>query len=200
MRACYEEVQPPGYDKYKKQHDTGTGVCGLKRRTFYIVLAAVLIVALAAVLGGVLGTRSYRKSNSKQYANLRSLLGESKALTRSRSDPSEPTNSTFSSNSSSIQAVQNSGVSLIVPAISSDETVIYSYYQSPDGSIVENEHDDDALHVASNNTIVAASAGAAKGSPLAVTSWQSNGATYRQLFFLDGDGRVLTTNTAGSQD
>lgn len=50
----------------------------------------------------------------------------------------------------------------------------------------------------SNDTAVAAS-NAAPGSPIAATSWLSQGATYRQLFYFDSSGNVMTTNTTGSQ-
>ncbi|KAK0267061.1 hypothetical protein LTR54_017106 [Friedmanniomyces endolithicus] len=54
------------------------------------------------------------------------------------------------------------------------------------------------MHVSSNSTLLVAG-GAANGTPIAATSWFSNGHTTRQVFFLDSSGNVTKSNTTGSQ-
>jgi hypothetical protein len=104
----------------------------------------------------------------------------------------------ISQSSAPIRTDSNSGLSLLLPVGSSPTDPIYAYYQSPDTSIIEISYNNISFDaVATNNTVVNASV-AAKGTPLAATSWFNDGAVVRQLFYFDTNGAILTQNTTGT--
>ncbi|EMC97087.1 hypothetical protein BAUCODRAFT_147252 [Baudoinia panamericana UAMH 10762] len=191
VRAYY--APPPGYEGNEKhaaepEQPRERRIWGMKRNVFFIVLAIVILVVIAAVVGGVCG----------------GILGV--INTKSSSSNSSPTSTGSGSSGSNsslplsppINAANNSGFALMVPASSSDSLpALFSYYQRTDGALIELSYNSTNMQIVSNDTVVAGSS-AASGSPLAVTSWVSNSHTTRQLFYIDGNGNVMTTNTTGS--
>lgn len=77
---------------------------------------------------------------------------------------------------------------------------MYSYFQDSDGNIMENAYSNNSFKSTSSGTVVSVGSGlsASNGTPIAVTSWSNNGAVYRNAYYLDSNGHVMTTNTTGS--
>lgn len=80
---------------------------------------------------------------------------------------------------------------------------LLTYFQAPDGSIVENSYLDDRWtlddHAMIDASVVTAEADA--GSPLAAVAYERDGETYRQIFYITSTGEVMTTySTSTSND
>ncbi|KAK0858770.1 hypothetical protein LTR03_000195 [Friedmanniomyces endolithicus] len=191
-RPHYVGGPPPGYQSTAGQAEVQTAgtrrernVCGFKHNVFCTVLAIEIVVFLAAVLGGVLGTVLNKSGPNNQPSPI--------------SNGSIPSNTSSPATPPPVTAYQNSGISLLVPAHSSDELpAFYFYFQNVEGAIIEDAYNSTTMHVSSNSTLPVAG-GAANGTPIAATSWFSNSHTTRQVFFLDSSGDVMTSNTTGSR-
>ncbi|KAK5120035.1 hypothetical protein LTR85_007112 [Meristemomyces frigidus] len=183
----YDHVDSAGHSTYAHYLAGPKRVCGLKRTVFCIALAILILViaiAIAAVLRGVLGTRSRDERHQSSST--------------SSSAPSSSTTAAASS-MSTVQAKQNSGISLVVPASPAGNAAYYSYYQASSGAIIENTYANDTLQVTVNG-IVLSSGDARNGTPIAATLWMHQDAVVRQIFYLDEDGNVMTTNTTSSSE
>ena len=88
----------------------------------------------------------------------------------------------------------------LATTISADDgKTLLTYFQDPDGRIIENSYLDGAWKVNAanvNNSVVTDQA--TPGSPLAAVSYPLNGQNYRQLFFFNDVGNVMTTNTSAT--
>ena len=140
-------------------------VCGLKRGLFFAILAVAIVVVLAAVLGGVLGTvlNKSKSSNSSGSPSGGNPGGGNTTTGNSTGSPGSP-----------LVLDSNAGFAIFSNNISS---IFYSYYQEPQGRIVENLYQDGQWNVQGdnipNNAVIATDA--ATGTPIAATSWSMNG-------------------------
>ena len=76
--------------------------------------------------------------------------------------------------------------------------MLLSYFQAPDGRIIENTVTGTdwslADHSQINNSVVTNQA--EYGSPIAAISYPLNGTTWRQVFFVSSSGEIMTTKTS----
>ena len=149
--------QPDGSTTDEKQQ---ARICGLRKGTFYWLLAAViLIIIIAAVLGGVLGT--VLDSGSKPSSSL-----------------SSPSDNTTASVDSYPSIYRQSGVAVHQPDGSS---TLYSYYQDPEGRIIENQLENGKWSIQGTQDppdYAIVSTGAQLGSPISAISWNTGDDLY----------------------
>lgn len=172
------------YDLKKEERWTRRRYCGMRGKWLVILVAVILVVVIAAVVGGVLGTVLPSHGSSQDRSSGSSgTVGDGSG--------------SGSSSGSSSQAVTGSRVAhsqsgLAATFLGKNDTTLLTYYQDESNRIIENVYIDGAW---SSDTSSAAAivAEAASGSPLSAISYEYNGTTWRQVFFVGNDTAVWST-------
>lgn len=168
VRPHYGNSDEALADDDKKITNTSSqrNICGLRRKVFFWILAVIiLVIVIAAVLGGVLA----------------SVLGGS------TSSVSTGSSSSSGSSSGSLPSIESkSGLAVLKPQGS---TTLYQYFQDSQGRIVENQYSNGQWSIQGDsvpsNAVIGTDAQSA--SPIAATSWTSNGFLF--VGFLRVSGR-----------
>lgn len=160
--------------------------CGMRGKWLAILLATALIVVIGAVLGGVLGTvlssDSSDSSDSKSRASINGGFGVGSGG-NSSGDYSQAV-------TGSRKALSQSGIAATF--LGNDNNTLLTYYQDDSNRIIENVYVDGAW-TSDTSSAAAVVANATAGSPLAAISYNFNGSTWRQVFFVADDTSLWST-------
>ncbi|KAK3705999.1 hypothetical protein LTR37_012993 [Vermiconidia calcicola] len=164
-----DEKQPGVSAQEVDGRKEGRRCCGLRKGVFICLIVAVaLLLVMSAVLGGVLGTVLPKDSKYEAPAN-------------------KP-----------LEVMAGTG---LASALSGDDSNrLLTYFQDADGQILENVYGDSTWSLSDRNLINASivTTAAVAGSPLAAISYQLDGKTYSQFFFVTSTGAIHTTHSTGS--
>ncbi|KAK3691587.1 hypothetical protein LTR37_018542 [Vermiconidia calcicola] len=147
----------------------GRRYCGLRKGVFIALIVAVaLLLVIAAVLGGVLGTVLPKDSRSDALAEI------------------------------PLEVMAGTGLASTLSGDGSNR--LLTYLQDADGQILENVYADSTWSLSDRNLLNTSivTTEAVVGSPLAAVSYQLDGKTYSQLFFVTSTGGIHTTYSTGS--
>ncbi|PNS15750.1 hypothetical protein CAC42_4202 [Sphaceloma murrayae] len=179
--------QPGGYDG----HDTGGAPHRHRsRKRKMIILASLLLIAIAAILGGVLGTQLNKSSDGSNSADSSSTF--------------QPPNNTSAGNdtttASAVRVLDRTG---IATAARADGQGMLLYYQSPNNSIIETFFPTSLLNTSSSTyrpstTALLPISDIAPGSPLSAITYSVNSTLFRQLFYARSDLRIMQIHATAS--
>lgn len=156
--------------------------CGMRGKWLAILLALALVVVVAAVLGGVLGTLlSSDSSENKSRGNNNGGFGIGSGGNSSGDSSQAVTGSR--------KALSQSGIATTF--LGNDNNTLLTYYQDDSNRIIENVYVDGAW-ISDTSSAAAVVANATAGSPLAAISYNFNGSTWRQVFFVADDTSLWT--------
>ncbi|KAF2722966.1 hypothetical protein K431DRAFT_37026 [Polychaeton citri CBS 116435] len=176
ISAFYEgsEIQPDKSLFYPSSSKVQRRICGMRRRTFFIIVGLVVaLVIVGAVVGGVLGALLPNKKSS--HAN----------------SPAGPNNTDGTSIVNlNRAAIQKSGLTLLT-GVGGSNYILYQR-EGGNGAVVAyplGKTDASEIQVTTS---------AAPGSPIAGVSYNMNGTATWQIFFVDNTQNVMTTYSRDS--
>ncbi|KAF7185755.1 hypothetical protein HII31_12857 [Pseudocercospora fuligena] len=148
--------------------------CGLRRKTFlWLSVGVFLLVVIAAVLGGVLGT----------------------VLDKSDDDERTDDADTSAVDGPSLLVRDKTGLAMVNP---SGSQTLYAYYMDAAGKILEGTYENgtwDQRHLADQQAEITKNVTSAPpGTSIAAVAYTRNSEAYRQIFWLDSQGLVTTSN------
>lgn len=159
--------------------------CGMRGKWLAILLAVILLVIIAAVLGGVLGTLLGSDADADESRG--GVSGGSGIGSEGSGDSS---GNSSQSVTGSRKAQSQSGIAATF--LGSNNNTLLTYYQDDSNRIIENVYIDGAW-TSDTSSAAAIVANASEGSPLAAISYNYNGTTWRQVFFVADDTSLWTT-------
>ncbi|QIW95891.1 hypothetical protein AMS68_001409 [Peltaster fructicola] len=171
---------PPAYSESRAFIPTEQAQVPQRKRRRWtlwaIIGVVVLLVIIGAVVGGVVGSRKSSSSSSD-----------------SSSSSSSSTSSAPSSSSTAHAPFSASSNTALAMTVGEPNTKQYAYQQLANGSVVEIPYTQSGGWDYGSATIAISKLGS--GMPLAATTYNTNGITYRLLVFPDANGGLNVVNT-----
>ncbi|KAF4554335.1 Hypothetical protein D9617_4g000880 [Elsinoe fawcettii] len=192
---------PAGYGYGHNGHgelpaqDTQPQKSGLRRRTWWMIIALALIVILSAGLGAGLGI-GLRNRNSQSNTTSTGADGAN-----GNNSSSTTSGGSRASNASSV--LERTGIAMTNRG---DGAGFLAYYQAPNGSLIEDFFSNPSLaditsssfrYNPTERTIIPAP-GIVNQTPIAATSYNLSGTTYRHVFYTNSQGQILETNSTST--
>lgn len=160
--------------------------CGMRGKWLAILICAILLVVIAAVVGGVLGAVLSSHGSNKTGGGNTDQIG---------SGPGSSSGNSSQAVTGSKKAQPQSGIAATF--LGSDVNTLLTYYQDDSNRIIENVYVDGAW-TSDTSSGAAVVAEASAGSPLAAISYNYNGSTWRQIFFVADDTSLWTTKATAN--
>lgn len=176
--SAAQEYNAGGDDRWTRRR-----YCGMRGKWLAILLGVILLVVIAAVVGGVLGTvlSSHGSSSDSDRGGINGGIG---------TDSGSSSGGTSQAVTGSRKAQSQSGIAATF--LGSDNNTLLTYYMDDANRIIENVYIDGAWK-SDTSSAAAVVAEAAEGSPLAAISYNFNGSTWREVYFVADDTSLWST-------